>query len=204
MTIWRLVVSRFLTTDYLLVDIVSGWFNWSYSFWKLTGRMFRDNGSTHEIVSLTQWHELAAHRRWLFDTVQGWSPRRREDSRSIAEIIWAASILTCFSIFRPLLSLSLSLSLSLLLSLSLSFFVPHDRSFLVFGMLPSFRFTFVLLLFLSSLSRDREPRYARFASAPWTIICCFRSRGTIFNRSPLYDRFMCRIEQLTEIKTDTS
>lgn len=99
---------------------------------------------------------------------------------------------------------SLSLSLSLLLSLSLSFFVPHDRSFLVFGMSPSFRFTFVVLLFLSWLSRDREPRYARFASAPWTIICCFRSRGTIFNRSPLYDRFMCRIEQLTEIKTGTS
>lgn len=95
-------------------------------------------------------------------------------------------------------------SFSLLLSLSLSFFVPHDRSFLVFGMSLSFRFTFVVFLFLSSLSRDREPRYARFASAPWTIICCFRSRGTIFNRSPLYDRFMCRIEQLTEIKTGTS
>ena len=135
MAIWRLVVSRFLTTDYLLVDIVSGWFNWSYSFWKLTGRMFRDNGSTHEIVSLTQWHELAAHRRWLFDTVQGWSPRRREDSRSIAEIIWAASILTCFSIFRPLLSLSLSLSPSIFVS----FVLCAPRSFF-----PRFRYVTLL------------------------------------------------------------
>lgn len=114
--------------------------------------MFRDNGSTHEIVSLTQWHELAAHRRWLFDTVQGWSPRRREDdSRSIAEIIWAASILTCFSIFRPLVSLSLSLSFYLCLSRSLcltivlsSFSVchpPFDSLSSSFSFLPRFRAT---------------------------------------------------------------
>lgn len=66
---------------------------------------------------------------------------------------------------RPF-QLPLFYSLSFSLSLSLCDFAS------------SFRSTLHVLLRLPS--RDRNPRYARFASTPRPIICCFRS--TIFDR----------------------
>lgn len=82
---------------------------------------------------------------------------RGEEKARIAEIIWGASIPT------PSILLALFFSLSL----SLCDFAS------------SFRSTLHVLLRLPS--RDRNPRYARFASTPRPIICCFRS--TIFDRS---------------------
>lgn len=63
---------------------------------------------------------------------------------------------------------SLYFTRSLFLSLSLS----------LCDFASSFRSTLHVLLRLPS--RDRNPRYARFASTPRPIICCFRS--TIFDR----------------------